>query len=84
MTNNNDINQLSKSFVDSFNSISKNLYVRYDINMYLDFINEFVKYADNTRDIDLQNDIRSVIIDAKNQILNYISLYENRNKENND
>lgn len=85
MSNNNNNNTV-KSFVDSFKSVSNNLAVRYSINMHLDFINEFIKFADNTRDIDLQKSILTEIQCAESAIINLINIYEdeNRNKENVD
>lgn len=86
MNNNNNNNQSQKSFVDSFNAIQMNLRGRYAINMHLDFINEFIKFADNTRDISLIDSILNVISDTQNTILNLIKDYENErnNKENID
>ena len=76
----------NNSFVDSFNNILPNLAIRYDINMHLDFIQEFIKYADNTRDSYLLGLISAVIHDAQGQILEIIKRYENErdNKENVD
>lgn len=75
--NNNNNNQTTKSFVNSFQSISKNLAIRYSINMHLDFINEFIKFADNTRDIDLQGAILTEIELAESAIIDIINKYEN-------
>lgn len=72
------------SFVESFKNVSKNLAVRYSINMHLDFIQEFIKFADNTRDLDLQESILSEIQLAESAIISIINDYENRNKENID
>lgn len=70
------------SFVDSFKNVSKNLAIRYSINMHLDFIQEFIKFADNTRDIELQNDILEQIQTCEHYIINLIQNYEDNNKEN--
>lgn len=78
--NNNNSSKLS--FVNSFNNVSKNLAIRYSINMHLDFIQEFIKFADNTRDIDLQNDILEQIQTCEHYIINLIQNYEDSNKEN--
>lgn len=75
-------NSKPTSFVDSFKSVSKNLETRYSINMHLDFIQEFVKFADNTRDIDLQDSILRTIVDCENLIIEIINDYERTNKEN--
>lgn len=84
--NNNNNNQSPKSFADSFMSVSSNLAIRYSINMHLDFIQEFIKFADNTRDIDLQNAILTEIQDCEHEILNLIRHYEfnTQHKENID
>lgn len=84
-TNNNNTNNNTKmSFVDSFKNVSENLALRYTINMHLDFIQEFIKFADNTRDINLQESILSEIQKCEQFILNLIKFYEdeNNNKEN--
>lgn len=83
MSNNNNTTT-KKSFVDSFKDVSNNLATRYNINMHLDFIQEFIKFADNTRDFDLQNAILTEIKDCECEILNLISDYEHdtSNKEN--
>lgn len=73
-----------KSFVESFKSISYNLELRYNVNMHLDFINEFIKFADNTRDADLMNSILDIIHDAQDSILNLINNYEHENKHKED
>ena len=77
MNNSNNNNQNQKSFVDSFNAIQINLRGRYAINMHLDFINEFIKFADNTRDISLIDSILNEIVDTQSRILNLIKNYEN-------
>lgn len=84
--NNNNNNPANNSFVDSFKSVSKNLAIRYSINMHIDFINEFIKFADNTRDIELQSLILAEIQHAEENILNFIKTFENErdNKENID
>ena len=84
--NNNNNPSTQKTFVDSFKRVSKNLATRYTINMHLDFINEFIKFADNTRDLELQETILSEIQLAESAILSIINNYENenRNKENID
>lgn len=75
-----------QSFVDSFNDILPKLSIRYDINMHLDFIQEFIKFADNTRDSNLLGLISAVIHDAQGEILEIIKRYENErnSKENID
>ena len=75
--NNNNNNQTKTSFVDSFNNIAQNLATRYSINMHLDFIQEFIKFADNTRDVDLLNSILCKITDCEDSILDLIHNYEN-------
>lgn len=77
--NNNTTTQ--KSFVESFKGVAKNLAIRYSINMHLDFIQEFIKFADNTRDIYLQNSILDEIQRAESEILNLISDYERDNEK---
>lgn len=79
--NNNNNNNDKKSFVDSFKNVAKNLAIRYTINMHLDFINEFIKFVDNTRDINLQDSVLEVIQRAESEILNIINDYERDNKE---
>lgn len=69
-----------KSFVDTFNGLAKNLAVRYTINMHLDFINEFVKFSDNTRDLELLNAVLDQIQLAESSILNIIKCYEDESK----
>lgn len=83
---NNNNNSVKQSFVDSFKSVSKNLAIRYSINMHLDFIQEFIKFADNTRDIELQDAILSEIQLAESAIITLIKNYEDerKNKENID
>ena len=81
MTNNTTPKQ---TFVDSFKSVSKNLAIRYAINMHLDFIQEFIKFADNTRDIELQDNILIEIQRCEESIINHINNYERDNKENID
>ena len=75
-----------KSFTDSFKSVYDNLSTRYSINMHIDFINEFIKFADNTRDIDLQKRFLNIIENCEHRLLNFIKEYENEtnNKENID
>lgn len=82
--NNNTNNQSMKSFVDSFKSVSKNLATRYSINMHLDFIQEFIKFADNTRDIDLQDAILAQIMICEDNIINIIKNYENHSNNSKD
>lgn len=82
--NNNNNNQNQKSFVDSFKSVAKNLATRYSINMHLDFIQEFIKFADNTRDIDLQDAILNKIMICEENIINIIENYENHTNNSKD
>ena len=78
MQNNNNNNLTNKSFVKSFNDIYPNLLSRYQINMYLDFINECIKFADNTRDITLLHNIHEIVYKTYKEILNIIEEYETR------
>lgn len=78
-------NNITKtSFVNSFKDVSKNLAIRYSTNMHLDFIQEFIKFADNTRDIELQDSILSEIQSCEHNIINLIENYENNHKKNID
>ena len=70
-----------QSFVNSFKSVSKNLAIRYSINMHLDFIQEFIKFADNTRDIELQDSILTEIQNCEEHIINIIKFYEDERKD---
>lgn len=81
---NNNNNTARKSFSNSFDSVKSNLVLRYSMNMHMDFINEFIKFADNTRDAKLQDKILTEIERAENNILTLINSYENErdNKEN--
>lgn len=75
-------NITKKSFVNSFKDVSENLAIRYSINMHLDFIHEFIKFADNTTDLDLQDSILCEIQSCEQNILKLIEYYENNHSEN--
>lgn len=79
--NNNNTKTTNKSFVESFKSIEQNLIARYCIQRELDFINEFVKYVDNTRNLDLAHCVVREITSTKDVILKLINEYEADNKE---
>lgn len=80
MKNHND-NISSKSFVESFLSVSQNLSIRYSINMHLDFIQEFIKFVDNTRNAELQYAVLAKIQAAESDIINLIKNYEDERKD---
>lgn len=74
----------NKPFNVAFRDIRPNLEKRYAIRREMDCLNEFIQFVDNTRNLDLQSLIYEEIMELNSTILNYITNYENRNKEDVD